>query len=400
MSDGVRIAFIAPRYGQSIVGGAETLCRLLAENLTAHGTRVDVLTTCAVDHFTWADALPPGESREGGVRVRRFAVGPRDPEAFAVRHAAIDRGVSLTYAEQVAWMADSVWSPGILAAIPEYDWVVAMPYLFGTSFWATVTDPDRTVLIPCLHDENHARQAVVLDSLCSVKGLMMNAPGEQRLLASMLQRHRGGRMEPRNRPVIVGGGFDDEPIPDPQRVSAFCTRFGIDPGYLLYAGRRELAKGVGDMYEYYRLYRDQVERPRPLALMGSGDTQPPPDIAPHVVDLGFVATEERPLAYAGASLLIQPSRLESFGMVVFESWLAGTPVLVNADSDVLREHCRQSGGGLWFDDGPSFAEALGMLDDEPGLVGEMADAGRRYTLAEFRWEAVRRRFVAALEEWA
>ena len=169
MTPGARIAFIAPRYGTSVVGGAETLCRLLAENLTAHGTPVDVLTTCAVDHFTWADALPAGEVVEGGVRVRRYPVGPRDAGAFAARHAAIDLGAQLPYGEQVAWMADSVWSPGIIAAMPEYQWVVAMPYLFGTSFWATVADPDRTVLIPCLHDEHHAQQKAVLDSLCSAR---------------------------------------------------------------------------------------------------------------------------------------------------------------------------------------------------------------------------------------
>jgi len=82
VTPGARIAFIAPRYGSSVVGGAETLCRLLAENLTANGTPVDVLTTCAVDHFTWADALPPGESVEGGIRVRRFPVGPAMPGPF------------------------------------------------------------------------------------------------------------------------------------------------------------------------------------------------------------------------------------------------------------------------------------------------------------------------------
>lgn len=395
-----RIAFIVPRYGSSVVGGAETLCRLLAENLTANGTTVDVLTTCAVDHFTWADALPPGESVEGGIRVRRFPVGPRDAGAFAVRHAAIDRGSRLPYGEQVAWMADSVWSPGIIAAMPEYQWVVAMPYLFGTSFWATVADPDRTVLIPCLHDEHHARQAAVLDALCSARGLMLNAPGEARLLDRLLHAHRDGAMRPRNSPVVVGGGFDDEPIPHPAAVHEFCGRHGAEPGYLLYAGRRELAKGVGELYDHYRLYRQHVESPRALALMGTGDSQPPPDIAPHVIDLGFVPQHDRALAYAGASVLIQPSRLESFGMVVFESWLAGTPVLVNEQSDVLREHCEQSGGGLWFGDGPSFVEALGLLQDSPGHIDSLATAGREYTLTRFAWSAVRARFLGALKDWA
>jgi hypothetical protein len=36
-----------------------------------------VLTTCATDGFTWANTRPAGESLEGGVRVRRFAVVAR-----------------------------------------------------------------------------------------------------------------------------------------------------------------------------------------------------------------------------------------------------------------------------------------------------------------------------------
>lgn len=399
MTPGARIAFIAPRYGPSVVGGAETLCRLLAENLTAHGTPVDVLTTCAVDHFTWVDALPPGEAVEGGVRVRRFPVGPRDAAAFSVRHAAIDSGARLAYDEQVAWMADSVWSPGIVEAIPEYQWVVAMPYLFGTTFWATVADPDRTVLIPCLHDEPHARQDAVLDMLCSARGLMLNAAGERTLVERLVAAHRGGTAKLRDTPWIVGGGFDDQPIPGTAAVASFCARHGTEAGYVLYAGRRERAKGVATMYDHYRLYREMADDPRPLALMGSGDTNPPDDLMPHVIDMGFVPLADRALAYAGASALIQPSRLESFGMVLFEAWLAGTPALVNAQSEVLREHCSLSGGGLWFTDGPEFAEALDLMTTDEALNHALAQAGRDFTLTNFRWSAVRDRFHDALAEW-
>jgi len=382
------------------VGGAETLCRLLAENLTAHGTAVDVLTTCATNHFTWHNDLPPSDGIEGGVRVRRFPVGPRDGTEFARLHAAIDRGVRLPYPDQVRWMAESVWAPGILSAMPEYEWIVAMPYLFGTSFWTVAADPDRSILIPCLHDERHARQAVVLDSLCTAKGLMLNAGGEQRLVERLLEAHRAGTAHLRSNPVVVGCGFDEEPLPEPSAVSEFCGQHGVEPGYLLYAGRRELAKGVGVMFDHYRLYRQQVRDPRPLALMGSGDTQPPDDLMPFVIDLGFVPESERALAYAAASVLIQPSRLESFGMVVFEAWLAGTPVLVNSASDVLREHCEASGGGLWFNDGPTFVEALGLMTESPTMLEALARAGRAYTLTEFRWAAVRERFTRALESWA
>lgn len=395
-----RLAFVAPRFGPTVVGGAEALCRHLATNLTANGTPVDIITTCAVDHRTWANALPEGESRDGPLRVRRFGVGPRDHAVFERLHGTIARRGSVPYDAQVEWMANSVWSPGALRAAREYERVVVMPYLFGTSFWQQVADPDRTIVVPCLHDEPHARQQLVLDALCSARGLMLNAQGEADLLRGLLAARPPGAPRPRSEPRVVGCGFDDEPVPNAQAVHAFLGRHRLDSGYLLYAGRREAGKGVAEMYHHYATYLRTSANPRPLALMGTGDLGPPQDIAAHVVDLGFVSPAERAAAYAGAGLLIQPSRLESFGMVLFEAWLAGTPVLVNEESDVLRAHCEASGGGLWFRDPATFSEGVQMVLDDPGMAGRMADAGRDYALTEFGWPAVRARFLAAMADWA
>ncbi len=81
------IAFVVPRYGEQVVGGAETLCRLVAEDLAHAGHPVEVFTTCALDHFTWEDALPPGTTSEGGVPVHRFPVDPRrDHSRFMELH--------------------------------------------------------------------------------------------------------------------------------------------------------------------------------------------------------------------------------------------------------------------------------------------------------------------------
>ena len=49
-----------------------------------------------------------------------------------------------------------------------------------------------------------------------------------------------------------------------------------------------------------------------------------------MIELGYVPRRDRAAAYAGASVLVHPSRLESLGMVMLEAWLAGTPALVNA----------------------------------------------------------------------
>ena len=69
----MKIACIVQRYGADITGGSEAHCREIAERLaTRHD--VSVLTSCARDYVTWANAHPAGISVERGVRVVRFPV--------------------------------------------------------------------------------------------------------------------------------------------------------------------------------------------------------------------------------------------------------------------------------------------------------------------------------------
>ncbi|HEY4946389.1 MAG TPA: hypothetical protein VII19_00720, partial [Acidimicrobiales bacterium] len=77
----MRVAFVVPRYGPAIIGGAETAARVLAEHLVARkGWEVDVLTSCAEDFVTWSDVYPEGVEVINGVRVARFAsAAGRDP---------------------------------------------------------------------------------------------------------------------------------------------------------------------------------------------------------------------------------------------------------------------------------------------------------------------------------
>ena len=195
-------------------------------------------------------------------------------------------------------------------------------------------------------------------------------------------------------------GYEPEPPPGPRQVAEFCRARGIAPGYLLYAGRREEGKGVPLLFRHYARYRASHPDAPPLALMGSGDLPVPEEIAGHVIELGFVPDADRGAAYAAASVLLHPSMLESFGMVLLEAWIAGTPALVNGGSAVLVSHCRASGGGLWFGSAADFEGALDLLLEDPALRDRMAAAGAAYALSTFSWDEVRGRFLAALEEWS
>ncbi|HSH23879.1 MAG TPA: hypothetical protein VK975_07450, partial [Acidimicrobiales bacterium] len=74
-----RLGFVPPRFGPDIVGGAELVVAELSRGLADRGWEVEVLTTCARDHFTWANEVPPGVEDIDGI-LRRFpTVAPAAP---------------------------------------------------------------------------------------------------------------------------------------------------------------------------------------------------------------------------------------------------------------------------------------------------------------------------------
>jgi glycosyltransferase involved in cell wall biosynthesis len=61
------------------------------------------------------------------------------------------------------------------------------------------------------------------------------------------------------------------------------------------------------------------------------------------------------------------------------------------------EHARRSGGGLWYEDYPSFEAGLDRLLNEPGLRDDLVRKGGAYVEANFRWEGLIGRYANFLE---
>ena len=72
------------------------------------------------------------------------------------------------------------------------------------------------------------------------------------------------------------------------------------------------------------------------------------------------------------------------------------PGLVNARSEVLKEHCLRSGAALFYEDGDEYAEALGTLAREAALRAALGASGRRYVESEYRWDVVLDRWRALI----
>ena len=66
----------------------------------------------------------------------------------------------------------------------------------------------------------------------------------------------------------------------------------------------------------------------------------------------------------------------------------GTPVLANARSAVLVEHCVRSNGGLYYADRDEFVEALKLLVGDLGLRAALGRNGRDYVRRDYRWDVV------------
>ena len=105
-----RIAFVCPRFAEgATVGGAETLLKALAQQAVAAGHCVTFLTTCAQNHFTWANELPPGPRRIGNLDVIFFPVDTdRDIASFLRIQDAISRRSYFTEADEQSWLRNSV----------------------------------------------------------------------------------------------------------------------------------------------------------------------------------------------------------------------------------------------------------------------------------------------------
>jgi len=388
----MRLAFVVPRYGDDVVGGAETLARGLAEHLPGDHYEVDILTTCARSHFTWENYYPEGITLQNGIKVHRFRVNSRDINRFIEIQRSIEESIPITIEEQLLWAKEGVNSDGLYDYIWKmgkgYDYLIFLPYLFGTTFWGSQIYPEISLLIPCLHNEVYARLDIFRLVFEKVKGIIFNSEPERDLARSLFSI--GNKAT-----AIVGMGFDPESGSgyNPDR---FRKRFGLNDDYILYFGRKEGGKNLPLLIDYFCRMKRQEGIGLKLVIAGDGEAGIPPDMKDEVIDLGFLSEGDKMDAVAGAVFVCQPSVNESFSIVIMEAWLNGIPVLVHGDCDVTKWHVIKSNGGLYFRDYYEFTEIIRYILKNPEIRKAMGMQGKRYVIDRYSWPAVIKRFDEAL----
>lgn len=385
------IAFVVQRYGDAVTGGSESLARALALRLSDEYA-VTVFTSCARDYVTWRNELPAGESQEDGVTVRRFPVeAERDLAAFN-RFAESIYDVPHTEEDERRFLREQgPYAPALVEALARdrerFRAVLFFTYLYHPTVDGLRAVPERSILVPTTHDEPPLRFGLYREVFAAARAFAFLTPAEEALVRA--------RFDLGMRPALLAGMGIEEARP--ADVAAFRRHFRLDRPYVLYAGRVDAGKGCADLLRFYDLYRARTAEPLDLVLIGTLAMEEPR--GPGTRYLGFVSEDDKRAAFAGATVVACPSAYESFSIALLDGFAHGVPGLVNARSAVLKEHCLRGQGGLFYEDGLEFVEALLALTGDAALHGALGASGRAYVAAEYRWDVVLdryRRLIAAV----
>ena len=119
---------------------------------------------------------------------------------------------------------------------------------------------------------------------------------------------------------------------------------------------------------------------------------------PFIRFAGLLSDRERLQALEAATVVVCPSPYESLSLLALEAMSVGTPVLVNARSAVLVEHCVRSNGGLYYADRDEFVECLKLLVGDARLRAALGRNGRDYVRRNYRWDVVLGKYERHLRE--
>ena len=317
-----KVAFVTPRYGTEVMGGAETAARKLAEHLQ----RPDELGGRGPYHVRprpphLGRRAPAGDDRDQRRGRAPPSVGARPPPDFYGLDGLLRLAPRLaTWAQGRRWVDyNGPVSPELVEAVvaSDADVVAFYPYLYHPTV-AHHRQGDGAGGAP----SGGARRAGAVPA-----GVPRHVRGRGRLLLPHRVRTRA-----RGADVPGGGAAADRArarcgrVARPGRPGAELLGLGDRP-YVVSVGRVDEHKGSKMLASYFATYKERHPGPLALALVGPVSFELPPH--PDIVVTGAVDEPDKWDIVRDALVAISPSALESFSLVVVEAWVDRVPVLVN-----------------------------------------------------------------------
>ena len=206
---------------------------------------------------------------------------------------------------------------------------------------------------------------------------------------------------PEEKITVIYNGVDARfrPVGDPESLRRARATYNLPEAYILYVGTIEPRKNLVRLLEACHTLRQQGY-PHRLVIVGAKGWlyQPVFDkiaelgLESEVIFPGFIADEDLPAVYAGASLFAFPSLYEGFGIPPLEAMACGVPTLVS-DTSSLPEVVGDAALQVPPTDVATIKAGMERILTDPALARDLAAKGPERARL-FTWEKAAEQLVA------
>lgn len=263
----MKVAFVVQRYGLEVNGGAELLCRSIAEHMSKYWD-IEVITTCAIDYVTWKNEYKEGKNKINDITIWRFSV---DRPRRLLKFNYLSRKVfesKHTVEDELKWMkAQGPYSSKLFRFIEDnkesYDLFIFFTYLYCTTFFGMPLVSEKAFLVPTVEDAPPLRLNIFRKIFNVPKGLIYCTEAEKNIVNSKFNNtHIPSE--------IVGVGVN---LPKEINIEKFKQKYSFKNKFIIYVGRIDaVGKGCDELFDYFIKYKKQNNDLK-LVLLGKEITK-------------------------------------------------------------------------------------------------------------------------------
>jgi glycosyltransferase involved in cell wall biosynthesis len=393
----VKVLHLIQRYAPA-VGGAETWCREVCQQLAAAGDEMKILTLDVIEEEEfWRD--PPVErcimrvgrlDWDNRVLVRRYRRSlPIHFLYHVLLKVILDRWLRIYfYGPHSVEMYGHLFSEVRDADVLHLHTVPYPHNLFG--YLAARLRGKRVVITPHFHPGHPYYERWsnywLLRSCDAV--IAVSEYERDYLVAKGVDAARV---------ITTGNGVNLEeyhPADLPQFRADRWKAHGLPEhaGVILFLGRKLEYKGIATLADAFR----RLPRRLDPVLFLAGPSSPwfddfyralPEADRRRIIDLGTVSHADKVHLLHLADVLVLPSRFEAFGIVLLEAWACDTPVIAAA-TGAMPSIVGDAGFVFDSENAADLAEKMERLLEDAPLASRMARRGRERLLERYTWEKI------------
>lgn len=378
--------FVVPRF-HPYRGGYENSILSIARCLVGRGHRVTVFTTTAQDlESLWVPGYKTyaaGEETVDGVKIRRF---PVSYDRWA-RRASRVLGLVPYWRWKAQFWRPAFHVPGFRTALHDSDADIyhVGPLPYNSLIYAGIEAAEHrrvpVIATPCAHlgeEHNpevakHYVQRYQIDLLQQCQRVLCMTTAEQSKLIELGVS--------REKLAVLAHGFDSK-VATGGNGERVLSQYGMAGPLILHLGMKAYEKGSITLIEAMKRLWDSGSE---ASLIMAGPSLRAFDdyVAqkashlPRFVNLPPFSDEQKRDLLAAAEVVVQPSRVESLGLVLLEAWANAKPVIA-ADIAVSRELVTSCEGGALvpFGDASALAQQIASLLKDAELRRNMGRRGK------------------------